>query len=150
MNLVTVRRSQIQQEAPVGKGTAWWFGASGFEVIGSVDGEFEVQIEVQSTVTVVGCGGCGTRATAEDRRWVTVRDAPAGNLAGVGRWRKRIWACLEAGGVVKTWTEQADWGGARQSLSPCATRRGTARLAGVERTPGLSPPRSGWPGSRGG
>src|SRR3546814_16433112 len=65
------------------------FGASGFEVIGSVHGEFEVQIEVQSTVTVVGCGGCGTRAVAKDRRWVTVRDAPAGHLAGVVRWRKR-------------------------------------------------------------
>src|SRR3546814_19440646 len=72
-NRVTVRRSQSQQEAPVGKGTAWWFGASGFEVIGSVHGEFEVQIEVQSTVTVVGCGGCGTRAVAKDRRWVTVQ-----------------------------------------------------------------------------
>src|SRR3546814_68425 len=109
MNLVTVRRSQIQQEAPVGKGTAWWFGASGFEVIGSVHGEFEVQIEVQSTVTVVGCGGCGTRAVAKDRRWVTVRDAPAGNLAVVVRWRKRNWACPEAGGAGKTSTEQAAW-----------------------------------------
>src|SRR3546814_4912236 len=109
MNLVTVRRSQIQQEAPVGKGTAWWFGASGFEVIGSVHGEFEVQIEVQSTVTVVGCGGCGTRAVAKDRRWVTVRDAPAGNLAVVVRWRKRIWACPEAGCAVENSTEQADW-----------------------------------------
>src|SRR3546814_15316028 len=82
------------------------FGASGFEVIGSVHGEFEVQIEVQSTVTVVGCGGCGTRAVAKDRRWVTVRDAPAGNLAVVVRWRKRIWACPEAGCAGKTSTEQ--------------------------------------------
>src|SRR3546814_12298466 len=109
MNLVTVRRSQIQQEAPVGKGTAWWFGASGFEVIGSVHGEFEVQIEVQSTVTVVGCGGCGTRAVAKDRRWGPVRDAPAGSLAAVVRWRERIWACPEAGWAAKNPTEPARW-----------------------------------------
>src|SRR3546814_17773818 len=109
MNLVTVRRSQIQQEAPVGKGTAWWFGASGFEVIGSVHGEFEVQIEVQSTVTVVGCGGCGNRAVAKDVRWVTVRDAAAGNFAGVGRGGQRIGAGPEAGGARKSSTHQARW-----------------------------------------
>src|SRR3546814_3676071 len=131
MNLVTVRRSQIQQEAPVGKGTAWWFGASGFEVIGSVHGEFEVQIEVQSTVTVVGCGGCGTRAVAKDRRWVTVRDAPAGNLAVVVRWRKRIWACPEAGCAVKTSTEQADWW---PRASRCHTLRSAGRPTGSRRS----------------
>src|SRR3546814_14237134 len=99
------------------------FGASGFEVIGSVHGEFEVQIEVQSTVTVVGCGGCGTRAVAKDRRWVTVRDAPAGNLAVVVRWRKRIWAGPEAGCAVTTSTEQAD-------LWPRASRVDTLRNGG--------------------
>ena len=39
-----------------------------------------------ATATVVGCGGCGVRATTKDRRWVTVRDAPAGNVAVVVRW----------------------------------------------------------------
>src|SRR3546814_19614434 len=90
MNLVTVRRSQIQQEAPVGKGTAWWFGASGFEVIGSVHGEFEVQIEVDSAVTVVDCGGRGTPVVETDRRWVPCRDAAARELAGVSVERERI------------------------------------------------------------
>lgn len=135
MNLVTVRRSEIRQEAPVGEGTAWWFGASGFEVLGAARGELEVQIEVQSTATVVGCGGCGTRATAKDRRWVTVRDAPAGNLAVVLRWRKRIWVCREAGCAVKTWTEQADWAAPRQSLSHAAQRWATDRVEAVEGTP---------------
>ena len=68
MNLVTVRRSEIRQEAPVGEGTAWWFGASGFEVLGAARGELEVQIEVQSTATVVGCGGCQPGGSGGDGR----------------------------------------------------------------------------------
>src|SRR3546814_1762955 len=134
MNLVTVRRSQMQQEAPVGKGTAWWFGASGFEVIGWVKGEFEGQSGVQSTVTVVGWGGGGTRAVAKDRGWVTVRDAPAGNLAVVVRWRKRIWACPEAGCAVKTSTEQADWW---PRASRCHTLRSAGRPTGSRRSRAL-------------
>lgn len=119
----------------MGEGTAWWFGASGFEVLTAVHGEVEVQIEVQSTATVVGCGGCGVRATAKDRRWVTVRDAPAGNVAVVVRWRKRIWQCNDGDCPVKTWTEQASWSAPRQSLSEAAQRWATDRVQAVEGTP---------------
>jgi hypothetical protein len=114
------------REALVGEGTALWFGASGFEVLTSVHGEVEVTIEVQSTATIVGCSGCGVRATAKDRRWVTVRDAPAGNVAVVVRWHKRIWACCDADCAVKTWTEQATWAPPRRSLSVAAQRWATA------------------------
>jgi hypothetical protein len=48
----------------MGEGTAWWIGASGFEALTAVHGE--VEAEVQSTATIVGCGGCGVRATPED------------------------------------------------------------------------------------
>jgi transposase len=135
MNLVTVRRSKIQEEAPVGEGTAWWFGATGFEVLATSQGEVEVQIDVQSTATIVGCAGCGVRATPKDRRWVTVRDAPAGNVAVVVRWRKRIWVCKDPDCPVKTWTEQANWVGPRQSLSAAAQRWATDRVQAVEATP---------------
>ena len=119
----------------MGEGTALWFGASGFEVLTAVQGEVEIQIEVQSTATVVGCGRCGTRARAKDRRWVTVRDAPAGNLGVVVRWRKRVWECADADCGVKTWTEQAAWSGPRQSLSHAAQVWATDRVQAVEGTP---------------
>ena len=48
-----------------------WFGVSGLEVLGSHDDGVEVTIEVQTTAAVAACGGCGTRAKAKDRRWVT-------------------------------------------------------------------------------
>src|SRR3546814_17603449 len=105
------------------------FGASGFEVIGSVHGEFEVQIEVQSTVTVVGCGGCGTRAVAKDRRWVTGRDAPAGNLAVVVRWGKRLLGFPGAGCAVKTSPGQAERLPRARRLYPI-TDRGAVRTQG--------------------
>jgi len=119
----------------VGEGTALWFGASGFEVLGAVHSDIEVTIDVESTATVVGCGGCGVQATPKDRRWVTVRDAPAGNVAVVVRWRKRIWACADADCPVKTWTEQATWAAPRRSLSVAAQRWATDRVLAVEGTP---------------
>lgn len=64
--------------------SAVWFGAAGFEVLDVVVGDAELVVEVQTTATVIGCERCGTRARAKDRRWVTVRDAPAGDLAGAG------------------------------------------------------------------
>jgi transposase len=119
----------------MGEGTAWWFGASGFEVLTAVRGEVEIEIEVQSIATLVGCHGCGVRATPKDRRWVAVRDAPAGNLAVVVRWRKRIWVCRDADCPVKTWTEQAAWAAPRRSLSVAAQRWATDRIEAVEATP---------------
>jgi transposase len=67
--------------------------------------------------------------------WVTVRDAPAGNLAVVVRWRKRIWSCVDADCPVKTWTEQATWAAPRRSLSVAAQRWATDRVQAVEGTP---------------
>ncbi len=58
---------------------ACWFGAPGFEVLGVVDAGVELVVDVETTATVVGCSACGTRARPKDRRWVTVRDAPAGS-----------------------------------------------------------------------
>jgi transposase len=53
-------------------------GLDGFEVLAAKVVTGEWQLEVQTTAAVVGCGGCGVRATMHGRRTVRVRDLPAG------------------------------------------------------------------------
>lgn len=69
---------------------ACWFGAPGFEVLAVVDHGVELEVEVETPARPVGCAECGTQARPKDRRWVTVRDAPAGGRPVRVRWRKRI------------------------------------------------------------
>jgi transposase len=78
----------------------------GFEVVSAeqVDGEW--QLAVQTTATMIGCAGCGVRATAHGRRTVRVRDLPIGGRPVVLCWRKRIWRCREPACGVRTWTER--------------------------------------------
>jgi len=78
----------------------------GLEVVSAelVDGEW--QLAVQTTATVVGCVGCGVRATPHGRRVVRVRDLPIGGRPVVLLWRKRIWRCREQACEVRTWTER--------------------------------------------
>jgi transposase len=79
----------------------------GFQVLAAqvVGGEW--QLEVQTVATVIGCGGCGVRATPHGRRMVRVRDLPIGGRPVVLAWRKRIWRCREPSCRVRTWTERA-------------------------------------------
>lgn len=112
-----------------------WFGASGLEVLGVVDDGVEVTVEVETTASVVGCGGCGIRAKAKDRRWVTVRDAPLADRAVRVRWRKRIWVCPDPGCEVKTWTEAHPLAEPRRVLTRRAARWACERVAAVEATP---------------
>jgi transposase len=81
-------------------------GLDGFQVVAAelVGGEW--QLEVQTTATVVGCGGCGVPATPHGRRAVRVRDLPIGGRPVVLVWRKRIWRCREPACGVRTWTER--------------------------------------------
>jgi hypothetical protein len=102
--------------------SALWFGASGFEVLDVARSGTELVIAVETTATVVGCWGCGTRGRAMDRRWVTLRDAPAGDVAVLVRWRKRIWACPDPDCEVRTWTELADLAEPRRVLTMRAER----------------------------
>jgi transposase len=78
----------------------------GLEVVSAdlVDGEW--QLAVQTTAAMVGCVGCGVRATPHGRRVVRVRDLPVGGRPVVLCWRKRIWRCREPACGVQTWTEQ--------------------------------------------
>jgi transposase len=70
-----------------GSGSAL-LGLDGFQVVSAelVSGEW--QLPVQTTATVIGCGGCGVRATPHGRRTVRVRDLPIGGrpvaLSGAG------------------------------------------------------------------
>jgi transposase len=66
----------------------------------------EWQLVVQTTARVVGCAGCGVRATPHGRRVVRVRDLPVGGRPVVLCWRKRIWRCGELACGVRTWTER--------------------------------------------
>jgi transposase len=79
----------------------------GFQVLAAqvVGGEW--QLKVQTVATVIGCGGCGVRATPHGRRMVRVRDLPIGGRPVVLAWRKRIWRCREPSCRVRTWTERA-------------------------------------------
>lgn len=117
-----------------GSAGAVWFGAPGFKVLRVLDSEFELVVEVESTATVVGCGSCGTRAKAKDRRWVTLADAPSAGRPVRVRWRKRVWSCPESACDAKTWTEQSTLAGPRRVLTERAASWATERLAAVERT----------------
>jgi transposase len=98
-------------------------GLDGFRVLAVIETDTEVVIDVETTVEVVGCRSCGSRAEAQDRVPVAVRD-----LACFGRparlvWRKRRWRCVDADCDAKTWTETVE------HVSPRAVM---TRRAGVE------------------
>lgn len=64
-----------------------------------------LRVHVETTATVVFCGGCGSRAWSKDRPVVELVD-----LACFGRptrlvWRKRRWRCPQSWCRVGTWTE---------------------------------------------
>jgi len=116
-------------------GTAVWFGTAGFEVLALVDDGVELVVDVETTAAVVGCSDCGSRAVPKDRRWVTLRDVPAGCRFVRLRWRKRIWACPESDCDTKTWTEQAELARPRRMLTTRATEWATDRVQALEGTP---------------
>ena len=116
-------------------GTALWFGAAGFDVLDVVDAGVELAIDVETERRAVGCSGCGTRAVPKDRRWVTLRDVPAGGRFVRVRWRKRIWRCPEPDCDVNTWTEHAELADPRRVRTTRAAEWATDRVAAIEGTP---------------
>jgi transposase len=109
-------------------------GLDGFRVLTVAEGPDELVVTVESTAKVVGCSRCGTRAEAQDRTPIDIRD-----LACFGRparlvWIKRRWRCVEADCEAKTWTEHSDHVDAQAVL----TRRAGAeacRQVGEEARP---------------
>jgi transposase len=116
-------------------GSALWFGAAGFEMLDVAELDGELVVEVQTLAGVVGCAGCGTRAVPKDRRWVTLRDAPAGGRAVRVRWRKRIWECPDDDCEVRTWTEAAELAEPRRVLTTRAAEWATDQVAAIQATP---------------
>jgi transposase len=107
-------------------------GLEGFEVVSAELVAGEWQLSVQTTATVVGCGGCGMRAELHGRRTVRVRDLPIGGRPVVLWWRKRIWCCREPACGVRTWTEQVTGIAPRMVLTQRARAEACRRSA---RTP---------------
>lgn len=98
-------------------------GLDGFRVLEVDETPDELVVVIETTVVLAGCAGCGSRAEAQDRMPVEIRD-----LACFGRptrlvWRKRRWRCTESDCDTRTWTE------ASEHLS---TRALLTRRAGVE------------------
>lgn len=84
-----------------------------------LSGEYggELEVVVETTVTVTGCQSCGVVATAHGRRDHLVRDIPVAGRAVLLVWRKRIWRCDEAGCLARTWTETSVHVAARAALT---------------------------------
>ena len=82
-------------------------GLDGFRVLEVEEGPDELVITVETTADVVGCGRCGVRAEAQDRRSIDVRDLACFGRPARLRWIKRRWRCVDADCEAKTWTEQS-------------------------------------------
>jgi transposase len=89
----------------------------GFRLLAAAEVDGELHQLVETTATIVGCAGCGTRARSKGRRKVRVRDLPAGGRRVVVVWWKRIWRCPDADCAVATWTEQTEAIGRRASMT---------------------------------
>jgi transposase len=134
---VTVSRSE-SKEAPWGKVAQEWCGSPvpGFRVLSVNDTEIDVVIEIETDLDRVGCPQCGVIAKSKDRRWVTLRGAPAGERPVTLRWWKRVLQCAESACGTKTWTEQRpEFVLPRHSLTERVGRWATDRVAQIEATP---------------
>lgn len=80
-------------------------GLPGFRVLEVTDTPGEVVIRVETTLTTTGCGACGTRAAAHERREVALRDLPCFGRPTRLVWAKRRWRCPDVDCDAKTWTE---------------------------------------------
>lgn len=80
-------------------------GLDGFAVLAAAEVGGEVELLVETTVTLVGCPDCGVVAVAKDRRVVTVQDLPVGGWPVVVVWHKRVWACSKPRCLQRSWTQ---------------------------------------------
>lgn len=80
-------------------------GLDGFRVLEVTETAEELIVTVETVAVVVGCGRCGSRAEAHDRRPVDVRDLACFGRPVRLRVLKRRWRCVETACAAKTWTE---------------------------------------------
>ncbi len=82
-------------------------GLEGFRVLDVSEGPDEIVVTVETTIEVVGCEHCGTRAEAQDRRPVDIRDLACFGRPARLRWIKKRWRCADPDCEAKTWTERS-------------------------------------------
>ena len=82
-------------------------GLEGFRVLAVDEGSDELVVTVETTATVVGCAECGTRAEAQDRKVIDIRDLPCFGRPTRLRWIQRRWRCPDPDCEAKTWTERS-------------------------------------------
>ena len=103
-------------------------GSDGFRLLGATDDDGELLMLVETTATVVGCSGCGTRARSKGRRQTKVRDLPVGGRPAVLVWSKRVWRCPEAACEVGSWSETSPQIRPRAVLTQRARREAVRRV----------------------
>jgi transposase len=108
-------------------------GLDGFRVLDVTESDAEVVVTIETTLEVVGCSRCGTRAQAQDRMPIDIRDLACFGRPARLRWIKRRWRCVDADCEARTWTERCSDVDAQAVL--------TRRAARWARRPGPCP---GW------
>jgi transposase len=109
-------------------------GLDGFVVLAVSESTDELVVTVETTASIVGCSRCGTRAEAQDRMRIDIRDLSCFGRPARLVWIKRRWRCVDADCEAKSWTEHSDHVDAQAVL----TRRAGAeacRQVGAEARP---------------
>ena len=92
-------------------------GLDGFRLRAATEDDGELLMLVETTASVVGCWGCGTRARSKGRRRTRVRDLLVGGRPVVLVWSKRVWRCAESACEVGSWSETSPHVRPRRVLS---------------------------------
>ena len=100
----------------------------GFRLRAATEDDGELLMLVETTASVVGCSGCGTRARSKGRRRTKVRDLPVGGRPTVLVWSKRVWRCPEQGCDVGSWSETSPLIRPRAVLSERARSEAARRV----------------------
>jgi transposase len=82
-------------------------GLEEFRVLEVTEGDDELVVTIETTLELVGCGRCGTRAEAQGRMAIDIRDLACFGRPARLRWIKRRWRCVDADCDARTWTERS-------------------------------------------
>jgi len=108
-------------------------GLPGFRVLEVVEAADEVTVVVESTARIVGCGRCGARAEAHDRKPVPVRDLSCFGRPARLVWRKRRWRCPDRDCDARTWTESSEYVDAQAVITRRAGREACRQVGELAR-----------------
>lgn len=84
-------------------------GLNGFRVLAAYEEPTELSVVVETLAgEAMFCRSCGSRAEAQDRMPVPLRDLPCFGRPVRLVWRKRRWRCPEPWCGNRTWTEECE------------------------------------------